>query len=30
MNARWVSVREIEVRLSLGKVVPLGRLQEIL
>jgi hypothetical protein len=30
MNARWVSVHEVDVRLSLGKLVPLGRLQEIL
>jgi hypothetical protein len=29
-NARWVSVHEVDVRLSLGKSVPLGRLQEIL
>jgi hypothetical protein len=29
-NARWVSVHEVGVRLSLGKLVPLGRLQEIL
>jgi hypothetical protein len=30
MNARWVSVHEVDVRLSLGIFVPLGRLQEIL
>jgi hypothetical protein len=30
MNAHWVSVHEVNVRLSLGKLVPLGRLQEIL
>jgi hypothetical protein len=30
VNARWVSVREVVVRLSLGKRVPLGRLQKIL
>jgi hypothetical protein len=30
MNARWLSVHEVNVRLSLGKLVPLGRLQEIL
>jgi hypothetical protein len=31
MNARWVSVHEVDVRLSLGKLVPpLGSLQEIL
>jgi hypothetical protein len=29
-NARWVSVHEVNVRLSLGKLVPLGRLQEVL
>jgi hypothetical protein len=29
-NARCVSVHEVDVRLSLGKLVPLGRLQEIL
>jgi hypothetical protein len=29
-NARCMSVREVDVRLSLGKFVPLGRLQEIL
>jgi hypothetical protein len=29
-NARWVSERVVDVRLSLGKLVPLGRLQEIL
>jgi hypothetical protein len=30
MNARSVSVHEVDVRLSIGKLVPLGRLQEIL
>jgi hypothetical protein len=30
MNARWVSVHEVVVRLSMGKRVPLGRLQKIL
>jgi hypothetical protein len=30
MNARWVSVHEVNVRLSRGKLLPLGRLQEIL
>jgi hypothetical protein len=30
MNARWVSVHEVDVRLSLGQLMPLGRLQEIL
>jgi hypothetical protein len=30
MNARWVSVHEVDVRMSLGKLVPLRRLQEIL
>jgi hypothetical protein len=30
MNARWVSVHEVDVRLSFSKLVPLGRLQEIL
>jgi hypothetical protein len=30
MNARLVSVHKVDVRLSLGKLVPLGRLQEIL
>jgi hypothetical protein len=29
-NARWVSVHEVDVRLSLDKLVPMGRLQEIL
>jgi hypothetical protein len=29
-NARWVSVHEVDVRMSLGKRVPLRRLQEIL
>jgi hypothetical protein len=29
-NARWVSVHKVDVRLSLGKLVPLGRFQEIL
>jgi hypothetical protein len=29
-NARWVGVHEVDVRMSLGKLVPLGRLQEIL
>jgi hypothetical protein len=29
-NALWVSVHEVHVRLSLGKLVPLGRFQEIL
>jgi hypothetical protein len=29
-HARWVSVHEVDVRLTLGKLVPLGRLQEIL
>jgi hypothetical protein len=28
-NARWVSVHKVDVHLSLGKLVPLGRLQEI-
>jgi hypothetical protein len=28
-NARWVSVHEVDVRLRLGNIVPLGRLQEI-
>ena len=28
-NARWVSVHEVDVRLSFGKLVPLRRLQEI-
>jgi hypothetical protein len=30
INARWVSVHEVDVRLSLGKLVPLERLQEFL
>jgi hypothetical protein len=30
MNARWMSVHEVDVRLSLDKLVPLVRLQEIL
>jgi hypothetical protein len=30
MNARWVSVHEVDVRTSLGRLVPLRRLQEIL
>jgi hypothetical protein len=30
MNARWISVHEVEVRLSLGKIVPLGRRPKIL
>jgi hypothetical protein len=30
MNVRWVIVREVDVRLNLGNLVPLGRLQEIL
>ena len=29
-HARWVSVHEVNVSTSLGKLVPLGRLQEIL
>jgi hypothetical protein len=29
-NARWVSVHKSDVGMSLGKLVPLGRLQEIL
>jgi hypothetical protein len=29
-DARWVSVHEVNVRLSLGKLVPIGRLQEIM
>jgi hypothetical protein len=29
MNARWMSVHEVDVRLSFGKRVPLGRLREI-
>jgi hypothetical protein len=29
-NARWISVHEVYVRMSFGKLVPLGRLQEIL
>jgi hypothetical protein len=29
-NARWMSVHEVVVRLSLDKRVPLGRLQEIM
>jgi hypothetical protein len=28
MNARWVSVHEVDVRMSLGKLVPLGRLKK--
>jgi hypothetical protein len=30
MNARWVSVHEIDVRRSLGKRVPLGHLEKIM
>jgi hypothetical protein len=30
MNARRVSVHEVDVHLSLGKLVPLGRLQEFM
>jgi hypothetical protein len=30
MDVRWISVHEVDVRFSLGKRVPLGRLQEIL
>jgi hypothetical protein len=30
MNARCVSVHEVDARMSLGKLVPLGRLQEIM
>jgi hypothetical protein len=29
-NARWLAVHEVNVRVGLGKLVPLGRLQEIL
>jgi hypothetical protein len=29
-NARWVGVHEVNVRLSLGKLVPIGRHQEVL
>jgi hypothetical protein len=29
MNARWMSEHEVDVRMSLGKIMPLGRLQEI-
>jgi hypothetical protein len=29
-NARWVSVHEVDIRMGLGKLVPLGRLQEFL
>jgi hypothetical protein len=29
-NARWVSVHEVDVCISLGKIVPLGRLHEFL
>jgi hypothetical protein len=28
-NARWVSVHEVDIPMSHGKLVPLGRLQEI-
>jgi hypothetical protein len=30
MNARRVSVHKVNVRMSLGKLAPLGRLQEFL
>jgi hypothetical protein len=30
MNARWVSVHEVVVRLIMYKLVPLGRLRQIL
>jgi hypothetical protein len=29
-KTRYTSVHEVDVRMSLGKLVPLGRLQEIL
>jgi hypothetical protein len=29
-NARWVSMHEVDVRMTLGKRVPLGRLQKLM
>jgi hypothetical protein len=29
-NARWMSVHEVDVRMSMGKCMPLGRLQKII
>jgi hypothetical protein len=30
MNARWISVHEVILRMNMGKRVPLARLQEVL